>query len=178
MAQAKQHPIADPHRGRASFAEDLPRVLAGRTLDELGWIIPNPLTLLVPVVAGAEAADDYLLRLGFQYYPEWPPSTLFVNPRTLEFDRDRDLYWLPKVEGDNGFAVHRHYSAEKYSGQLICSSVSLQFYLVLHDVKTEHVWNSTRHTFGATVSRVQEALRSSHYKGRHSDEKPRDVGYA
>jgi hypothetical protein len=170
MAERQKCPIADPHRGRAAFVEHLPRVLAGRTLEQLGWSSPSPLTLLVPVRAGA--ADDFLLRLGFQFYPEWPPTVRFVNPQTGEYDAGRDLYWLPNVTGDPGFAVHPQYAHANYTGPLVCCSFTAEFYQVLHDVKDEHLWNQERHTFGATISRVQEALRSEYYKGRHSAERP------
>jgi hypothetical protein len=167
MAERQKCPIADPHRGRAAFAEHLPRVLAGRTLEEMGWRAPNALSLLVPVRGAANGADDFMLRLGFQYYPEWPPTARFVNPATAEFDASRDLYWLPNVTGDPGFAIHPIYSHANYTGPLICCSYTAEFYQILHDVKLEHQWNSALHTFGATISRIQEALRSEYYKGRH-----------
>lgn len=174
MARQKECPIADPHRGRAQFAEHLPRVLAGRTLEECGWTIVKPLALLVPVVAGPDGADDFLVRLGFEYYPQWPPTVQFVNPKTLTFDAARDLYWLPRVEGDNGFAVHQVTHHANYTGQLVCCSFAAEFYLILHDVNPEHLWDSERHTFGATISRVKEALRSPFYKGRFEPKKPED----
>jgi hypothetical protein len=173
MAERQKCPVADPHRGRAAFAEHLPRVLLGRTLEQLGWVSPNALTLLVPMCAGPSGADDFLLRLGFQYYPEWPPTARFVNPDTREYDPARDLYWLPTVIGDPGFAVHPHYVHANYAGPLLCCSYIAEFYLILHDVQAAHLWNSDRHTFGATISRVQEALRSEYYKGRHVTERPK-----
>lgn len=172
MAKAQECPIADPHRGRAVFAEHLPRVLAGRTLEECRWSVAGPLCLFVPVCAGPEGADDYLLRLGFEYYPTWPPTAHFVNPQTLSFDGARDLYWLPRVEGDSGFAVHQVYQHSNYSGQLVCCSFTAEFYLILHSVNSEHLWDSERHTFGATISRVHQALRSPFYKGRFDPNKP------
>lgn len=174
MAKAKECPIADPHRGRAAFADHLPRVLAGRTLEEIRWTVASPLTLFVPVKAGSDGADDFLVRLGFEYYPSWPPTVQFVNPKTLTFDGIRDLYWLPRLEGDPGFAVHQTYQHANYTGQLVCCSLTAEFYLILHDVKTEHLWDDERHTFGATISRVHQALRSTFYKGRFGDKMPEE----
>lgn len=168
MARAGERPVADPHGGLAKLNEHLPRVLAGRTLEELGWRRPSPLTLIIPVFGGTATNDPYTLRLGFEYYAEWPPSALFVNPETLTFDPQRDLPWLPVVAGDPGFALHASYNNTHYIGQLVCCSFTAEFYLSLHGVQTEHVWDSKRHTFGATIHRVERALRSEYYKGRHA----------
>lgn len=175
MARAGISPVADPHGGRARFEAHLPRVLGSSSLEQLGWRKPNVLTLLVPVVGGASGADEYLLRLGFEYYSEWPPTATFVNPKTLRFDGDRDLYWLPRVEGDPGLAVHANYQGNGSTGQLICCSLTAQFYQVLHGVKEEHVWNAERFTFGATIHRIQRALKSTFYRGRMNPEVPKDV---
>jgi hypothetical protein len=148
-------------------------VLAGDTLKSRGWDRANDLTLFVPVRAGVEAQDHYLLRLGFEYYADWPPTARFVNPDTREFDPARDLYWLPKVEGDSGFHVHATYNNEHYQGQLVCCSVTAEFYLSHHDVQPDQVWDSARFTFGATLGRVERALRSEYYRGRFAAEMPR-----
>jgi hypothetical protein len=109
--------------------------------------------------------DFVALRLGFACYPEWPPSALFVNPQTLSYDKAKDKCWLPKIEGCPEIAVHTDYMNR---GQLICCSLTLEFYNILHDVKPEHVWNSKEHNFSATINQVEWALRSPFYKGRHA----------
>lgn len=177
MAAAGKRPEANPHRGKAAFEEHLPRVLNGRTLEQVGWKRPNPLTLFVPVTSrplppSGGLAHEYMLRLGFEYYPEWPPTAAFVNPVTLGFDPTRDLYWLPQVVGDSGFAIHATYHNEHFRGQLICCSLTAEFYLSIHGVQPEHVWDASRYTFGATIHRVERALRSPHYQGRHAPTPP------
>jgi hypothetical protein len=175
MAVPGKRPEADPHRGSAAFDGHLPRVLNGRTLEQLGWRRPNPLTLLVPTTARPleSHTDDFMLRLGFEYYPEWPPTASFVNPATFGFDPTQDLYWLPQVVGDSGFAIHATYDNHHYRGQLVCCSFTAEFYLSIHGVQSEHVWNADRYTFGATIHRVERALRSTYYQGRHA---PRPTG--
>lgn len=175
MAKAGVSPVADPHGGRAKFEAHLPRVLGTSTLEGLGWRKPNLLTLLVPVFGGPHQADEYLLRLGFEFYSEWPPTATFVNPKTLRFDADRDLYWLPRIEGDPGLAVHAKYQATGSTSQLICCSFTAQFYQVLHSVQPEHVWNAEHFTFGATIHRIQRALQSAYYRGRMNPELPKDA---
>lgn len=166
MATADQAPIADPHRGACKFRTHLARVLNGDSLESRGWEMPNDLTLFVPIRGGPSADDEYLLRLGFEYYDQWPPTARFVNPKTRDFDPDRDLYWLPRVEGDAGFQVHAAYDNQHYRGQLVCCSVTAEFYTSRHEVRPDQVWDSTRFTFGATLGRAQRALRSEFYKGR------------
>ena len=161
MAVPSGRPVADPHRGRAAFAEHLPRVLRGRTMKQLGWKQPTPLSLIVPMYAGPEGADDYTLRLSFEYYPVWPASGIFVNPETGAFDQQRDLYWLPRIGDDPGFRVHQHYGHPGYTGQLLCCSFVAEFYRIEHQVQAEHLWDGERFTFEATIERVQRTLRSS-----------------
>lgn len=170
MARAKERPIADPHAGAAKFAEHLARILAGRSLNDLGWKNPNALTLVIPAVA--HNGDEYTVKLDFRYYAEWPPSVTFVNPETLQFDGDADLYWVPKVEGDSGFHLHPKYNDANFSGQLVCCSFAAEFYLMLHPVNPEHVWDCERFNFAATIHRINRALSSSYYKGRFAAEPP------
>jgi len=168
MAQAKTAPVlATPSDAIAAFERDLPKALKNRTLEEAGWRRLDDMTLLVPLWAPKTngLSDEYLLRLGFAYYPGWPPSALFVNPKTLSYDKAKDKCWLPKIEGCPEIATHIDYMNR---GQLICCSLTLEFYNVLHDVKPEHLWDSKKHNFAATINQIDWALRSPFYKGRHA----------
>jgi len=167
MAKAGTAPIlATPGDAIAAFERDLPKALKGRTLEEVGWRRLDGMTLLVPLkgrrVDGT--LDDYLLRLGFAFYPDWPPSALFVNPQTSNYELAKDKYWLPKIDGCNEIAVHADYNN---NGQLICCSLTLEFYAVLHGVQPDHVWNPEKHNFSATINQIDWALKSQFYKGRH-----------
>lgn len=62
--------------------------------------------------------------------------------------------------------MHARYDGNQFAGQLICCSFTAEFYLIQHGVQPEHVWDSERYTFGATIHRIQRALRSAHYRGR------------
>lgn len=170
MARAKQVPVPNtPVRAQAALDADLPLVLRGRTLAEVGWTQPDPLTLLVPLFGTCADGthDDYLLRLNFLYYPDWPPSALFVNPKTKSFRHPEDLAWLPRVDGKGEISVHAQYDIPGGGKtQLICASVTLEFYQVLHDVKECMVWDHQRQNFAATLAAVERALRQPHYHGR------------
>lgn len=168
MAEVGKEPIPNtPVLAIETLDRHMPLVLRGKTLEEMGWERPDLLTLLVPLraVNANGSADEYLLRLHFGYYPEWPPSAQFVNPITREYKYPDDMRWLPRIEGTNEIQVHPNYDNNK--GQLICSSVTLEFYLVRHGVEQRHLWGE-RQNFAATLSAIQHGLRQPFYKGRHS----------
>lgn len=168
MASAGTLPVlATPTDAIAALERDLLRALRYRTLEEAGWRRLDDLTLLIPMdgVQGNGVLDGYLLRLGFACYPDWPPSTLFINPNTLVYDKTKDACWLPKIEGCTEIATHVDYQGR---GQLVCCSLTLEFYAVLHQVQPTHVWNPQKHTFSATINQIEWALRSAFYKGRHA----------
>ena len=173
MARAKEVPVPNtPKRAVDAIEAHLPVVLRGRTLEEVGWERPDPLTLLIPVPGNTAdgAWDDYLLRLGFLYYPDWPPSTQFVNPETRAYRFPEDKCWLPKIEGTGEIAVHAQYDLPNNAGkiQLICSSVTLEFYQVLHSVEERLVWNPKVQNFAATLAAIERGLRQPYYKGRQA----------
>jgi hypothetical protein len=167
MAKMNTEPTAmRPADAIAALDEDLPKVLKGKTIEETGWTRLDPLTLLVPVNGGrGDTVDDYLLRLGFGYYREWPPSAQFVNPVTKIFEVGKDEKWLPKIEGWNELHVHADYNG---TGQLICCSNTLEFYKVRHGMEAKHLWNPERQNFAATLAAINWALRSTYYKGRQA----------
>jgi hypothetical protein len=173
MARAKEVPIPNtPARAQAALDADLPVVLRGRSLETAGWERPEPLTLFVPFIAAREdgTRDDYLLRLYFLYYPDWPPSAQFVNPKSRCYGHPEDLLWLPKIEGAGEIAVHAQYDMPGGTGkiQLICASVTLEFYQVLHDVPERMVWDPKVQNFAATIAAIDHGLRQPFYKGRQA----------
>lgn len=149
----------------AALDAHLPVVLRGRTLDEVRWRRPTPLTLLIPVDGTRAGAppDPYLLRLGFSHYPDWPPSTQFVNPSTSSYEFPVDARHLPRIEGTNEISIHAQYGSPPI--QLVCSSVTLEFYAVGHGVEQRHLWDPDVHTFAATLNAVRHGLRPPFYKG-------------
>lgn len=168
MAAKGQKPVvANPLVARAALEQDLPVVVRGRgvTWEESGWTRPDELTLLIPVTGYANNVADeppFTLKLEFRHYPEWPPSAQFVNPVTRSFARPGDLYWLPRLESDE-IRTHADYGEQHI--QLICSSVTLEFYDVLHGVEDKLVWKHPRQTFAATLNQIEWALRNC-YHGR------------
>ena len=177
--------------GQAQDAVDrhLGQVLAGRTLGSVGWERLDPLTLYVPIrgftmattavaygfdpaadpagagaFADTPAGDDYLLRLYFSHYPAWPPSARFVNPATRQFAAG-DVRWLPAITGASELHVHANYGGT--SGQVICCSATLEFYLVNHQVADQHRWQPGS-SFAATLNVLSRYMRPPAYTGRQA----------
>src|SRR4051812_41263159 len=173
MAARGQKPVlANPLAARAAFERDLTVVLEGRrvTWEESGWTRVDELTLLIPLTGYRnQVAGDpgFFLKLDFRHYPEWPPSAQFVNPATRKYVYPADAYWLPRLESDE-MRTHENYDNKC---QLICSSVTLEFYEVLHGVEEKFVWKHPRQTFAATLNQVEWAL-NHHYNGRFSQTQP------
>jgi hypothetical protein len=168
MAQANEQPTLDVQAGAAALDEDLPRVLRllnASSLEDLRWARPTRLSLLVPM-SGVfhDKKDEYVLRLGFQAYRKWPPSAQFVNPTTSAYIYPQDQHFVPKLTSPE-CQTHVAYQRTPQSNriQLICCSVTLEFYEVLHSVEQHHLWRETD-TFLATISALQKAL-TSFYQG-------------
>ena len=160
-------PVQDIAQGQRAFARDLDRVLHGRTLDEVGWAKPDDLTLLVPLFGTTAAGrkDAFLLRLYFDHYPTWPPSALFVNPLTIDYRLPDDAKWVPQSNGHQEIAFHTNYTGK---GQLVCCSLTHEFYKVNHGVDEKVVWRGDLQTFFATIAAIKRALVPPYYLGRSS----------
>lgn len=160
-------PEQDIHAGRDAFQRDLQLVLKDDTLNDRGWSKPNDLTLLVPTLTEnpqSGQVDLYLLRLVFDHYPKGPPSAQFINPLTMTYTYPDDMRWIPKCEGAPDIHFHTNYN--NTGQQLICSSATLEFYKVNHDVKDEHVWDPKRMTFNVTLAAIRRGLSPAYYRGR------------
>ena len=96
--------------------------------------------------------------------PKGPPSAQFINPITMNYAFPDDVRWVPFCEGLPDIHFHTNYGGS--SGQVVCSSSTLEFYKVNHDVQPEHVWNPERMNFVTTLSAIRRALASTNYRGR------------
>jgi hypothetical protein len=165
MAARGADPVmADPQVALAALEEHLPKALRGVPFELSGWQRPDPLTLFVPVWGLCDGPPDlFLLRLNFAYYPEWPPSAKFINPITKAYDHGSDLKWLPKIENHQRIQVHALYNNQT---QLICSSTTLEFYLVRHGVEARDLWDAQSQNFSSTLNAVRDGLQRHTYRGR------------
>lgn len=168
MAKANEAPKLDVIAGLKAMEEDLPRVLRlieAPSIESLGWQRPTKLTLTIPLSGTHNGkTDDYLLRLGFQAYREWPPSAQFVNPVTGEFVHPQDQHFVPILKSPECYTHAAYNRPGRSPVQLVCCSATLEFYEVLHSVEPHHVWRETD-TFFVTLTAIQKAF-GSHYEGR------------
>lgn len=144
-----------------------------RVTSRHGWVFSmiEPLVIVVEMTAtgGRGLADRYTLRLACEYYPTNPPDVIFVNPVTLEYEYGKDNRFVAKLEADY-CRTHLNYQYNppyKYGPQLVCSSMTLGYYVSKHNPTPNQVWVPGRHDIGSTLDAIQRAMRSSHYKGRH-----------
>lgn len=140
---------------------------------EYGWSLSehDELTILAVLVARSAAgtADQFTLRLECEYYPTHPPDVRFVNPTTLEYDPERDRIHLARLEAPYCYVhpIYPYPAPYRYGPQLVCSSMTLGYYVSGHSPTPDQRWDQRRHSIGSTLVIVHRALRSEHYKGRH-----------
>ena len=167
MVVAAGLPTVDVQAGAQALDEDLPRILAALGVgapEELGWVRPDRLTLLVSMQGTLNGdTQDFLLRLGFQSYRKWPPSAQFVNPETRSYDFPQDQHHVPMLTSPECY-THVQYAAPSRSIQLVCCSATKEFYDAQHSVLADHQWQESW-TFLVTLTAIRKAF-ASHYQGR------------
>ncbi len=170
---------SDPEIAAATFAAHLDRALASPAGERAGWTATRtgPLEAIVHITAErSDGEDTYHLRLRADWYDKWPPQAVFVAPPTGESEEWRiptgASRWLPKTTSfpDGSFAFHTDYSfSEGPQRQLICCSMSFDYYTTGHTPTPAQHWEQGRHTVAALLNRVQKALRPPYYEGRVGD---------
>jgi len=156
------HPLpsaGDPLLAREAFECHAPAALEGRT-----WSEETPLSIVIEINARCDDAevDSYLARFDFVHYPAWPPSVTFVDAKTRRYDPSA---W-PRVEGAPNIAFSAVYGDAPFG--MVCNSMFLEYYFWGgHSPDDTIRWNPRRHTFAASLTELDEALRPPFYKGRN-----------
>jgi len=172
---------SDEEVAAAVFAGHVARVDASaqaRAHDwRLSWLDPLHVVVALAAIRPSGERDGYYVRLGAEYYDRYPPTTAFMcPPRTAVGGRPgRDGWveassgsrWLPSVNGLSWFAIHAPYSdfPDRIARQLVCCSMTFEYYITGHTPTPGQQWQQGRHTLGATLNRIQEALTSPYYAG-------------
>jgi len=177
--------VADSEIAAAVFADHLARVEAGEQARASGWTFTrlDPLHVVATVTAVRPSGerDTYYVKLGAEYYDTYPPTTSFVCPprggdRPAQegwIEASPGSRWLPAVASLPWFAIHPAYSfpsgvANVRDGvprQLVCCSMTFEYYISSHNPTPGQRWQQGRHRLGATLNRVQDALTSDQYQG-------------
>lgn len=176
----------DPEVAARVFSHDLGRTLASDQARREGWTETRlgPLHTIIHMdgVWQDGTRDAYHLLLIGDWYDEYPPQGRFVVPPSADVDfMDVSNWpeappgspWLPKIDNatlDNKFAFHPivTYAEEGIQRQLICTSMSFDYYITGHAPTDEQRWKQGRHTVSALLTRVQIALKHPSYLGRTS----------
>jgi hypothetical protein len=150
----------DPFTSRAALVEHLPKALDG-----LRYEYDSDRTVYLWLVGTRSSGevDEYLVRLSFLHYPDWPPSVTFVNPNTKQYDA---THW-PLISGSQRMAFHPRYG-DAPNG-MVCNSTSFEYYFWGgHNPATDIHWDKRKQTFAATVSELVDHLNPPFYQGRQT----------
>jgi hypothetical protein len=179
--------VADAEIAAAVFTDHLARIEAAEQARANGWHFTrlDPLQAVVTVTAVRPSGerDTYHVKLGGEYYDTYPPTTAFVCPprpalaarpaREGWIEAPQGSRWLPTLNSLEWFAIHAAYSfpngvANAPDGvprQLVCCSMTFEYYISGHNPTPGQRWQQGRHTLGATLTRIQDALTSPSYQG-------------
>jgi hypothetical protein len=179
--------LADEEVAGTVFAAHVSRVRVSAQAREHGWCFTNLDALHVVVsmtaVRPGDERDLYHVKLGAEFYDRYPPTTSFVSPPrpasdttparggwTEAVDESR---WLPVVNALPWFAIHPTfgYPANVIADadylvprQLVCCSMTFEYYISSHTPTPGQQWQQGRHTLAATLTRIQDALTSPNYQ--------------
>ena len=169
---------ADAQIATAVFANHVERAQASAVARQHGWAFTwlDPLHVVVEVTPERPTGggDRFYVKLGAEYYDLHPPTTAFVCPPASAADTTAPpswspagpgSRWLPVLEPLPWFAVHGAYSFTGGPGQLVCCSMTFEYYVTNHSPTAGQQWRQGQHTLVATLTRIQDALDSPNYKG-------------
>ena len=170
---------ADPQITAAVFADHVKRAQAGELARHHGWTFTwlDPLHVVVEIGPGraADGGDRFHVKVGAEYYDLHPPTAVFVCPPGAAPDASAPVWstappgsrWLPVLEPLPWFAIHGAYPFADGPGQLVCCSMTFDYYVTGHSPTAGQQWRQGHHTLVATLSRIQDALDSPNYRGPH-----------
>lgn len=154
-------PLAtDPKTAREAVTRDLVGALDGYVFDYDG---DRTIYVQMQGVISEGRRDEYLVRLTFLYYPDWPPSVTFVNPATRNYDGVA-AQW-PKAVGSPRIAFYPTYG-DAPAG-MVCSSTTFEYYFWGgHAPNSTIHWKKGVHTFAATIAELADHLKPPFYAGK------------
>lgn len=141
------------------------RAHVAKVLDGYRYEYDNDRTVLVWLHATARNGEthEYLVRLTFMYYPDWPPSVAFLNPDTREYD---GTHW-PASSGSPRLIFYARYG-DSPAG-MVCNSMTFEYYFWGgHNPTAEVRWDQSKYTFAATIAELTDHLRPPYYHGRQT----------
>lgn len=149
---------ADPEVARAALQKHSPAALEDCDYEYDG---DRTIYLKLTAVAGDGKSEDYLVRMQFLYYPDWPPCVTFLNPETRQYD---GTHW-PQLADAPKVGIHPAYAGAPAG--MVCNSMTFEYYFWGgHNPSDGITWKAGVHTFAATISELKDHLRQPYYRGR------------
>lgn len=168
-------PPSDPEVAARTFMSHLNTYWQNRGCTDRGWsrtLVDDLHTVVtIPALRADGGTDDYYIRIGAEYYDTYPPTVLIVAPVDGWPRARAGTPWWPMVTGSSWFALHDSYQYADaqgqplFEGQLVCFSMTAEYYMSNHGSTDAQKWTSGRHTVAATLSRLAEILSPPHYGG-------------
>lgn len=150
----------DPITASSAVREHLTKALAGRRYE---YDDDRTILLWLQAARPTGETDEYLVRLRFLHYPDWPPSVTFLNPSTRLYDA---THW-PAISGNPNNAFYPKYGDAPEG--MMCNTTSFEYYFWGGHTPTSTIhWNKNCHTFAATIAELADNLRKPFYQGRQT----------
>ena len=158
MADQPLPTATDPDLARKALVAHLEAALEGFTYDYDG---DRTIDVEMTGITGSGAPDKYLVRLGFLYYPDWPPTVTFLNPETKKYDGTN---W-PEAIGSQRLQFYSAYGDAPCG--MVCNSMTFEYYFWGGHAAAESIrWKKGVHTFAGTLAELTDHLQPPHYKGK------------
>lgn len=155
------HPLpnaTDPDLARKALLAHMEAVLDDYTYEYDG---DRTIDIEMTGTTGSGVLDEYLVRLGFLYYPDWPPTVTFLNPKTKKYDGTN---WPEPIAGQR-LQFNSAYGDAPCG--MVCNSMMFEYYFWGGHAPAENIrWKKGVHTFAATLAELTDHLRPPHYKGK------------
>ena len=167
-------PPGDPAVVARTFSSHLDKYWRNSARAEKGWTrtMIDDLHTVVTIPARADGSSDpYYFRLGAEYYDTYPPTVLLVAPEPGWPRARAGTTWWPVVAPPSWCALHDSYQYcdaqghPLFEGQLLCFSMTAEYYMSNHGPTDAQRWTPGRHTVAATLSRLGEILSPLYYRG-------------
>jgi hypothetical protein len=151
---------APPFASREALQVHIPKALNGFRYEYDG---DRTVYLWLTARKSTGETDEYLVRLVFLHYPDWPPSVTFLNPDTRQYD---GTHW-PGISGSQRLAFHARYGDAPVG--MVCNSMTFEYYFWGgHNPPEDIRWSKVKHTFAATVAELVDHLNPPFYQGRQT----------
>jgi hypothetical protein len=165
----KHLPLADPEIAALTFKTHFDELWATGRPERLGWkqkeVDSLHRIISLPAKQPTGEIDMYHFRLGAEYYDAAPPTVTLVEPDGVTRPSQASKWFPVFHQKPDWIGFHESYP---YPGgparQLICFTMSAEYYMTNHSPKESEVWKQGEHTVAGTLYRLAEVLSAKHYQ--------------